>query len=52
MINFFRSPMVLGSGILLVALAVPAEAAVKRTTVNAPPPTVTKNKGKTFVSPK
>lgn len=52
MINFFRSPLVLGSGILLVAFAVPAEAAVRRTTVKAPPPTVTKNTGKTFVSPK
>jgi len=52
MFNFFRSPRVIVSGILVVAFAVPAQAAVRRTTVKAPPPTVTKNTGKTFVSPK
>jgi len=52
MFNFFRAPWVIASGILVVAFAVPAQAAVKRTTVTAPPPTTTKNTGKTFVSPK
>lgn len=52
MFNFFRSPWVIASGILVVAFAVPAQAAVRRTTVKAPPPTTTKNTGKTFVSPK
>ena len=52
MFNFFRSPRALVSGILVVAFAVPAQAAVRRTTVMSPPPTVTKYTGKTFVSPK
>lgn len=52
MFSFFRSPSVLASGILMVAFAVPAQAAVKRPTVKAPPPTTTKKTGKTFVSPK
>ena len=52
MFNFFRSPWVIASGILVVAFAVPAQAAVRRPGVKAPPPTITKNTGKTFVSPK
>ena len=52
MFNFFRSPWVIASGILVVAFAVPAQAAVRRTTVKTPPPTTTTNTSKTFVSPK
>jgi hypothetical protein len=48
--NFFRSPWVIAIGIL--AFAVPAQAAVRRTTVKTPPPTTTTKTTKTFVSPK
>lgn len=50
--QFLHSPLVIGIGILVVAFAVPAQAAVKRATVKTPPPTTTTNTGKTFVSPK
>ena len=50
--NFHRSSFVIGIGILVVAFAVPTQAAVKRTTVTTPPPTTTTNTAKTFVSPK
>ena len=50
--NFHRFSFVIVIGILVVAFAVPVQAAVKRTTTTTPPPTTTTSTSKTFVSPK